>query len=54
MNKILTEAGLGIGLRLFETVLKDNVASYQSVMSASNVKVVEEMEENEVYLEILP
>lgn len=54
MNKILNEVGFGIGLRLFETVSKDNVASYCSAMSASNVKVVKELEHNELYLEILP
>lgn len=54
MNKMLNEVGFGIGLRLFETVSKDNVASYRSAMSASNVKVVKEMADNELYLEILP
>ena len=54
MNRILNEVGFGIGLRLFETVSKDNVASYRSALSASNVKVVKEMEGNELYLEILP
>jgi len=53
MNKILNEVGFGIGLRLFETVSKDNVASYKSALSASNVKVVKEMENNELYLEIV-
>ena len=54
MNKILNEVGFGIGLRLFETVSKDNVSSYKSALSASNVKVVKEMPNNELYLEILP
>lgn len=54
MNKILNEVGFGIGLRLFETVSKDNVASYRSALSASNVKIVKEMPNNELYLEILP
>lgn len=54
MNKILNEVGFGLGLRLFETVSKDNIASYKSALSASNVRVVEEMEKNELYLEILP
>ena len=54
MNKILNDVGFGIGLRLFETVSKDNVASYRSALSASNVKVVKEMPHNELYLEILP
>ena len=54
MNKMLNEVGFGIGLRLFETVSTDNVASYRSALSASNVKVVKEMDNNELYLEILP
>ena len=53
MNKILNEVGFGIGLSLFESVSKDNVASYKSALSASNVKVVKEMPHNELYLEIL-
>lgn len=53
MNKMLNEVGFSLGLRLFETVSKDNVASYRSAMSASNVKVVKEMENNELYLEIV-
>ena len=53
MNKILNDVGFGIGLRLFETVSKDNVASYRSAMSASNVKVVKELPHNELYLEIM-
>lgn len=54
MNKLLNEVGFGIGLRLFETVSKDNVASYKSALSASNVRVVKELPHNELYLEILP
>ena len=54
MNKLLNEVGFGIGLRLFETVSKDNVASYRSALSASKVRVVKEMPHNELYLEILP
>lgn len=54
MNKILNEVGFGIGLRLFETVSKDNVASYRSALSASRVKVLKEMPHNELYLEVLP
>ena len=53
MNKILNEVGFGIGLRLFETVSTDNVASYRSALSASRVKVVEEMPNNVLYLEII-
>lgn len=54
MNKMLNEVGFSLGLRLFETVSKDNVASYKSALSASNVKVVKELPDNELYLEILP
>ena len=53
MNRLMNDVGFGIGLRLFETVNKRNVASYRSAMSASNVKVLEEMEDDELYLEIL-
>lgn len=54
MNKILNEVGFGIGMHLYETVSKDNVASYRSAISASNFKVIEELPHNELYLEILP
>ncbi len=54
MNKILNEVGFGIGLRLFETVSKNNIPSYRSALSAGNVRIVKEMPNNEVYLEILP
>ena len=53
MNCLLNEIGFGIGLRLFETVNKDNLASYRSALSASHVKVLKEMEGNDLYLEIL-
>ena len=54
MNRMMNDVGFGIGLRLYETVNKRNVASYRSAMSASNVKVLEEMEDDDLYLEILP
>ena len=53
MNSLLNEVGFGIGLRLFETVSKDNVASYRSAVSASGFRVVKELPHNELYLEIL-
>lgn len=53
MNRLMNDVGFSIGLRLFETVNKKNVASYRSAMSASNVKVLEEMEDDDLYLEIL-
>lgn len=54
MNRMMNDVGFSIGLRLFETVSKDNVASYRSALSASNVRVVEDMPHNELHLEILP
>ena len=54
MNKILNEIGFGMGLRLFETVSRNNVASYRSALSASKVRIVKEMPNNELYLQILP
>lgn len=53
MNRMLNEVGFDIGLRLFETVSKDNVASYRSAVSASGFRVVKELPHNELYLEIL-
>lgn len=53
MNKMLNDIGFGIGLRLFETVSKDNTASYRSAVSASSFKVVKELPHNELFLEIL-
>lgn len=53
MNRLLNEVGFGIGLRLFETVSRDNVASYLSALSASRVRLVEELPHNEIYLEIM-
>lgn len=52
MNRLLNEVGFGIGLRLFETVSKDNVASFRSAASASHFKVVETLPHNELFLEI--
>ena len=53
MNRLLNAIGFSIGLRLFETVSKDNVASYKSAVSASQFKIVEELPHNELYLEII-
>ena len=53
LNCLLNEVGFGIGLRLFETVNRDNIASYKSALSASKVSVIEELEDGDLYLEIL-
>ncbi len=53
INRILNEIGFGIGLRLFESVSKNNPASYRATMSSSKVKVLEELPDNRVFLEII-
>lgn len=53
MNKFLNEIGFGIGLQLFETVSKDNIASYRSAVSAGNFKIVKELPNNELFLQII-
>lgn len=53
MNRILNKVGFGIGLKVFETVNKDNIASYRSAMFASNVRILEELDGKDLYLEIL-
>ena len=53
MNRLLNKVGFGIGLRLFETVSKDNIASYRSAISASAFKIIKELPHNELYLEII-
>lgn len=53
MNRILNDIGFGIGLQLYETVSMDNIASYRSSVKASRVKVIEELPNRELYLEIV-
>ena len=53
MNCLVNEVGFSIGLRLFETVNKNNEASYKSAISASKVKVIDKMANGDLYLEIL-
>lgn len=54
MNIMLNELGFHIGLRLFETVSMNNVASYRSALSASKVMVVNKMDDNVLLIEVLP
>ena len=52
MHRILNELGFGIGFRLYETILKDNVASYRSALSANHIRVVKEMPNNDAFRDI--
>lgn len=53
MNRILNEIGFGIGLRLYEKVSRNNVASYRATVSSSKFKIIEELPGNRVFLEIM-
>ena len=54
MNIVLNEVGFGIGLQLYETVSKDNTASYRSAIRASETLVVkEDKDKRELLLEIV-
>lgn len=42
-----------LGLRMFETISKDNIASLRSTEKVLNVRIVEEMDNNYLYIEDL-
>lgn len=52
-NQLMNEIGFGIGLRIFESVSRKNVASYRSSIAASDTRVVKEMENDEILLEVV-
>ncbi len=54
INRILNEVGFGIGLRLFESVSKNNTPSYRATLSSSRIKVLQELDDNVLVVEILP
>ena len=54
MNKLLNEIGFSIGLKLYETISMDNIASYRSAIKASNIKIInEDFEKREYFIEII-
>ena len=53
MNRVMNRIGFGLGMRIFETVSKDNIASYKSAMAASKCKIIKEMENNVLYIEVI-
>ena len=54
MNKLLNEIGFSIGLRLYETISMDNIASSRSAIKASNIKIInEDFEKREYFIEII-
>ena len=52
-NQLMAEVGFGIGLRIYESVSRKNIASYRSSMAASDMKVMKELENDEVLLEVI-
>ena len=42
-----------LGLRMFETISKDNIASLRSTEKVLDVRIVEEMDNNYLYIEDL-
>jgi IS1 family transposase len=53
MNKEMNRIGFGLGMHIFETVSKDNVASYKSAVAASKCKIIREMANNDLYIEVI-
>lgn len=53
MNRVMNRIGFGLGMRIFETVSKDNIASYKSAMAASKCKIIKEMDNNDLYIEVI-
>ena len=53
LNRWMNHLGFGLGMRIFETVSRENMASYKSAMAASRCKVIKELKNNDLYLEIL-
>ena len=47
------EISKALGLRMFETISKDNIASLRSTEKVLNVRIVEEMENGYLYIEDL-
>lgn len=52
MNRVMNRIGFGMGMRIFETVSKDNIASYKSAVAASKCRIIKEMDNNE-YIEVI-
>lgn len=53
MNKVMNGVGFSLGLKIYETVSKKNVASLRSAMSASECKIMREMDNGDLFLEII-
>lgn len=54
MGNLSTEIALQLGLRMFGTISKENYASLYSSQASNEIKVVEELPNNYLYIEYLP
>ena len=48
------EVAIHCGLRMYETISKDNLASLYSTQKVLDTRIIEEMEDNYIYIEDLP
>ena len=53
MNRVMNSIGLGLGMRIFGAVSKDSIASYKNAFAASQCKVIKEMDNNDMYIEVV-
>ncbi len=53
MGKIMTQIASELGFRVYATISKSNVASLQSAKSGSQIKVIKELPDNYLYIELL-
>lgn len=54
MGILMTEIALGSGFRLFATISRENMSSLASSKAVNQIKVVEELKDNYLYVEYLP
>lgn len=54
MGDLSTEIALRLGLRMFGTISKENYASLYSSQASNEIKVIEELPNNYLYIEYLP
>mgnify|MGYP003310122073 FL=1 len=53
MGQIMTNIASEAGFRVYATISKSNVASLQSAKAGSKIKVIKELPDDYLYIEIL-
>ena len=54
LGELSTEVATMLGLRLYGTISKDNVSSMRSSQASNEIKVIEELPNDYLYIEYLP